>query len=81
MQADAESLPLPSEPSSHSYDNLHHKENEEEGMEPAVGVGPKGNVGTSTGETFEMTALLDQGSKVHMFYRSAFNGWFLIALK
>ena len=67
MQANAESLPLPSELSSHGYDNLHPKEDEEQGMEPAVGVDPKGNVGTSTGEAFEMTALLDQGSKVHMF--------------
>ena len=67
IQANAESLPLPSDLSSHAYDNLHPKEDEEEGMGPAVGVDPKRNAGTSTGEAFEMTALLDKESKVHMF--------------
>ena len=67
IQANAESLPLPSELSFHGYDNLDPKEDEEEGMKPAVGVDPKRNAGTSTGEAFEMTTLLDQGSKVHMF--------------
>ena len=35
--------------------------------EPAVDVDEEQSAGTRTGEAFEMTALLDQGSKVHMF--------------
>ena len=52
-----------------------------EGMEPPVGVDPKRNAGTSTREAFEMTALLDQESKVHMFERREFNGWLLNCIK
>ena len=66
IQSNAESLPLPSEPSSPGYDNLCPNEDEQVGLEPAVGVDQERIAGTSTGEIFEMTDISDQGSKVHI---------------
>ena len=60
----AEALPIAS--SGHGYENLHHKEDDNVGLAPAVEMEQKGIQSTSAGEAFEMTALLDQESKLHI---------------
>lgn len=50
----------------HGYQNFHHKEDDDVGLAPIVEIDQKGIQSTSTEEVFEMTALLDQESKVHI---------------
>ncbi len=56
-------MPTLSEDSPLDYDKLHPQGGEEVGLEPAVER--RGAPGASTGEVFEMTAVLEQKSKVY----------------
>ena len=58
-------MPTLSEDSPLDYDKLHPQGGEEVGLEPAVEMERRGTPGASTGEAFEMTAVLEQRSKVY----------------
>ena len=60
----AEALPIAS--SGHAYENLHHKEDDNVGLAPAVEMEQKGIQSTCAEEAFEMAAILGQESKVHI---------------
>ena len=63
-------MPIASEHSASGYENLHHKEGREARVEAAVVMPHQESMpGSSTGEDFEMTAILDQQeSKVQDMY-------------
>ena len=58
-------MPTLSEDTPLDYDKLHPQGGEEVGLEPAVEMERRGTPGASTGEAFEMTAVLEQRSKVY----------------
>ena len=58
-------MPIASGQSASAYENLHHKESEEARLEAAVEMPYHESMScTSTGEDIEMSAILDQESKV-----------------
>ena len=58
----AEALPI----ATSDYDTLCPREDTDVGLEPAVDMDQKSIPGTSPVQVFEMTAILDQQSKVHI---------------
>ena len=65
IQSNAEAMPTLSEESPLDYDKLHSQGGEEVGLEPAVEMDRRRTPGASTGEMIEMTAVLEQESKVY----------------
>ena len=58
-------MPIASEQSASRYENLHYKKSEEARLEAADEMPhQRSNPCTSTGEDIEMSAILDQESKV-----------------
>ena len=64
IQSNPDAMPTLTEDSPLDYDKLHPQGGEEVGLEPTVEMDQRGTPGAYTGEVFEMTAVLDQASKV-----------------